>query len=416
MTTATPSHATAGPARPGQRPGPLAGIRIVELSTMITASSAGMLLADMGADVVKVENPGGGDPFRSFGPSKDYSAHFCSYNRNKRGVALDLRSPDGRHALEALLARADVLLENFRPGVLDRLGFPTARLREINPRLIHCSITGFGPDGPYVDRPAYDAVSQALSGMSSLFVDPANPRITGPTIADNVTGTYAATGIAAALLERERTGHVRRVEINMLDSTLAFMPDPFSYHDFLGLVSDPYLRARNSQSYAYICGDEQLLCVHLSSQPQFWEAFIKAMDLQDFAQDPRVATRMSRIEHYDLIAETAGRQFKQKPRAHWMTLLAAADVPMAPILDVTQTPDDSQVKHLGTFQTLEHPVRGKVRTIMRPIWLDGSRTDQPMRPPPLLGEHTDEVLAELGLEPLVSSPLVGEVAHSAGGG
>ncbi len=364
---------------------------------MITAPSAGMLLADMGADVIKVENPNGGDPFRSFGPSKDYSAHFCSYNRNKRGVAIDLRTDAGKAALEALIQSADVLLENYRPGVLDRMGFTRAKLTAINPRLIHCSITGFGPDGPYVDRPAYDAVSQALTAMSSLSVDPAAPRITGPTIADNVTGTYAATGIASALLERERTGRVRRIEVNMLDATLAFMPDPFSYHDFLGIVSDPYTRAKNSQSYAYLCGDGLLICVHLSSQPQFWEAFVKSLGLEEFAKDPRVSTRMLRIENYDLIATTAGPIFKSKPRAEWMQRLAAHDVPAAPILDVTETPGDAQVRHLGTFQTLEHPVQGKIRAIVRPIWLDGTRADQPMRAPPMLGEHTVEVLGELGV-------------------
>lgn len=364
---------------------------------MITASAGGMMLADMGADVIKVENPNGGDPFRSFGPSRDYSAHFCSYNRNKRSVALDLRAEDGKAALVRLLAGADVLLENFRPGVLDRLGFTKDKLSAINARLIHCSITGFGPDGPYAQRPSYNAVAQALVGMSSLFVDPDKPRITGPTISDNVCGCYAATGILAALVERERTGKARRVEINMIDSTLAFMPDPFGYHDFLGVVSDPYTSARNSQSYAVVCGEGALLCIHLSSQPQFWEGFVKALGLEELAKDPRVATRMLRIENYDLIAEKAGEVTRTLPREHWMQRLEAADVPFAPILDVTETPQDPQVRHLGTFQTLEHPVKGKVRTIMRPIWIDGTRADQPMRPPPLLGEHTAEVLAEIGL-------------------
>ncbi len=377
--------------------GPLSGIKVVELSTMITASSAGMMLADMGADVVKVENPDGGDPFRSFGPSRDYSAHFCSYNRNKRSVALDLRSEPGKQALIALLAGGDVLLENFRPGVLGRLGFDAAKLEEINPRLIHCSITGFGPDGPYAQRPSYNAVAQALVGMSSLFVEPANPRITGPTISDNVCGAYAATGILAALVERGSTGKARRVEINMIDATLALMPDPFGYHEFLGVVSDPYTSARNSQSYAYTCGDGLLLCIHLSSQPQFWEAFIKVFELDAFARDPRVATRMLRIENYDLISQVAGALIVRKPREHWMRLLEDGDIPFAPILDVTEVPADAQVRHLGSFQVLEHPVKGKLRTIMRPIWLDGSRTDQPMRPPPMLGEHTEEVLRELGL-------------------
>ena len=377
--------------------GPLTGVNVVELSTMITASSAGMLLADMGADVVKVENPNGGDPFRSFGPTKDYSAHFCSYNRNKRSVALDLRADDGKAALTRLLARADVLLENYRPGVLDRLGFPAARLAEINASLVHCSITGFGPDGPYAQRPSYNAVAQALVGMSSLFVEPEKPRITGPTISDNVCGAYAASGILAALFERSRTGKARRVEINMIDATLALMPDPFGYHAFLGVVSDPYTSARNSQSYAYTCGDGTLLGIHLSSQPQFWEGFIEVFDLAEFAKDPRVATRMLRIENYDLISEVTGRIISTKPRAHWMALLEKADVPFAPILDVTEVPQDEQVRHLGTFQVMEHPVKGSIRTIMRPIWLDGTRDDQPLRAPPLLGEHTEEVLAEIGM-------------------
>jgi crotonobetainyl-CoA:carnitine CoA-transferase CaiB-like acyl-CoA transferase len=387
--------------------GPLSGIRVVELSTMITASSAGMMLADMGADVVKVENPSGGDPFRAFGTSRDYSAHFCSYNRNKRSVALDLRADDGKDALVKLLERADILLENFRPGVLDRLGFPSERIAGINPRLIHCSITGFGPDGPAALRPSYNAVAQSLVGMSSLLVDKANPRMPGPTIADNVTGAYAAAGIMAALVERERTGKSRRVEINMIDATLAFMPDPFGYHEFLGVVADPYTSSKNSQSYAVPCGDGTLLCIHLSSLPQFWEGVIEALDLQEFAKDPRVATRMLRIEHYDLIAEAMGARTMTAPREHWMKRLEAADVPFAPILDVTEVPEDEQVRHLGTFRTLEHPVKGRLRTIMRPIWLDGTREDQPMHAPPLLGEHTAEVLSELGLDTRAKSTSTG---------
>ena len=384
--------------------GPLGGIDVVELSTMITAPSTGVMLADMGADVIKVENPAGGDPFRSFGPSRDDSAHFLCYNRNKRSVALDLRSEPGQQALTALLARADVLLENYRPGVLDRLGFTAERLAVINPRLIHCSITGFGPDGPYVGRPAYDAVAQAVTGMSSLLVDPAAPRITGPTVSDHAAGVYACYGIMSALFDRERNGRVRRVEVNMLDATLAFMPDPFGYHAQLGLVSDPWMRARNSQSYAFTCSDGLLLCAHLSSQQQFWDGFVEALGLHDLAMDPRVATRMLRIDNYDLISRVAGEIIRQRPRPHWMEKLEALDVPFAPILDVTEVPADPQVRHLGSFTMLEHAERGSVRAIMRPVWLDGSREDQPRRPPPVLGEHTAEVLAELGLAPKPAAP------------
>ena len=159
------------------------------------------------------------------------------------------------------------------------------------------------------------------------------------------------------------------------------------------------MRARNSQSYAFTCSDGTLLCAHLSSQQQFWDGFVEAVGLYDLAGDPRCATRMARVENYDLIAHTAGEIIRRQPRPYWMARLEQHDVPFAPILDVTEVPDDVQVQHLGSFGNLVHPVRGNVRAVMRPVWLDGSRADQPMRAPPLLGEHTEEVLRELGLGP-----------------
>jgi formyl-CoA transferase len=374
----------------------LDGIRVVELATMITGPLTGMMLADLGAEVVKVENPDGGDPFRSFRGGQ-YSPHFCAYNRNKKSVALDLRSEFGQRALDALVQHSDVLLDNFRAGVLERLGFPDARLRQLNPSLIHCSITGFGPTGPYVRRPAYDAVAQALSGMSSLMVDPQDPRISGPTVADNVTGQYACNGIVAALLERERTGVARRVEVNMLDATIAFMPDPFAYYTQMGLVSDPYLRARTSQSYVFKCADGKMLAIHLSSREKFWEQFQEALERPDLGKDPRFASRMSRIEHYEGIAGAAGRSFAEKPRAYWLGRFAERDIPFAPIHDVTEVASDPQVMHLDSFMRLEHPTEGPVTSIRRPVWFDGSRDDQPTVAPPTLGEHTDEVLRALGI-------------------
>ena len=377
--------------------GSLSGIRVVELSTMITAPLAGMMLADMGADVVKVENPEGGDPYRSFRGGQ-YSPHFCAYNRNKRSVALDLRGADGRSALEALLRRGDVLLENFRPGVLARLGFDGTRLIEINPRLVHCSITGFGPDGPYAERPAYDAVAQALSGLSSLLVDPDTPRIAGPTIADNAAGQYAAFGIVAALMERERTGRARRVEVNMLDSALAFTPDPFGYLTQMGVVSDPYLRARTSQSYVFVCADKAMVAVHLSSREKFWTGFLDAVGRPDLAGDTRFSTRSDRIDNYEALRAELAPVFAAQPRDHWLARFERQDVPYAPVHDVAQVLTDPQVVHLRSFFELEHPVQGTVTAIRRPIWTDGQRDDQPRRPPPTLGEHTDEVLRECGLD------------------
>lgn len=378
-------------------PKALEHIRILELSTMITAPYAGMLLADMGADVIKIENPNGGDPYRSFRGS-DYSPHFCAYNRNKRSVALDLRSEFGKDALHQLMRSSDVLIDNFRPGVLGRLGLTDDEVKRINPRLIHCSITGFGATGPYADRPAYDAVAQAVSGMSSVQIDPDDPRVSGPTIADNATGQTAAYGILTALIERERTGVARRVEVNMLDSAIAFIPDPFAYYTQMGLLSDPYLRARTSQSYVFRCQDGQLLAIHLSSQEKFWREFLTIVGRSDLASDVRFGTRDGRIENYEALRQLLQPVFECSPRSVWLKRLADHDLPFASVNSIAEVFDDPQVKHLETFFTLKHSHEGELRAIRRPVWFDGRRDDQPKTAPPRLGEHTSDVLRECGLD------------------
>src|SRR5688572_16970515 len=220
--------------------GVLDDVRVIELTTMITGPLAGMLLDDLGASVVKIENPDGGDPFRYFRGGL-YSGHFIAYNRNKRSLSLDLRSPRGKEILLDLVKRADVLIDNFRHGVLDRLSFSDDSLREANPRLIHASITGFGRDGPYANRPSYDAVAQSLSGVLSQFVDPQSPQVGGPTLSDNITGFYCAYGILGALHERERTGKGRRIETSMLEATIAFAPDAFVNHKRYGVPVGPQI-------------------------------------------------------------------------------------------------------------------------------------------------------------------------------
>jgi crotonobetainyl-CoA:carnitine CoA-transferase CaiB-like acyl-CoA transferase len=372
----------------------LSGIKVVELTTMITGPLTGMLLADLGADVIKVENPAGGDPFRSFRGGQ-YSPHFCAYNRNKRSIVLDLRSEEGKSALERLVETSDVLIENFRPGVIERLGFDDKRLAQLNGRLIHCHISGFGAGGPYTNRPAYDAVAQALSGMSSLYLDPDSPQITGPTISDNVTGYYASYGILAALFEREKSGKGRRIDVNMLEATLAFMPDPFGYYTQMDLVSDPKLRTRTSQSYAFRCADGKLLTVHLSSQEKFWQQFVDVIGRPELLTHEKSSTRAARIENYDFVKEVAAAVFAQQPRSHWLEVLARRDIPFAPVYDVVEVMQDPHIQYLEAFSNLQHPQMGQVTAIRRPVRFDGSRDDQPQKAPPVLGEHTAEVLAEL---------------------
>jgi crotonobetainyl-CoA:carnitine CoA-transferase CaiB-like acyl-CoA transferase len=377
--------------------GSLDGVRVVELTTVITGPLAGMMLADLGADVVKIEPPGSGDPFRSF-RTGTYSPPFCAYNRNKRSVMLDLRSDHGRAALTALIKRSDVLLENFRPGVLERLGFGDEHLATLNPRLIHCSITGFGSTGPYAKRPAYDAVSQSLGGMAGLFLDPHKPQMTGPTVSDNATGYSACYGILAALYERERTGKARRVDVNMLDATIAFMPDPFGYYNQMDLKPDPYTRVRSSQSFAFRCKDDTLICIHLSSLTKFWDEFIDAVGLSHLRDDPRFVDRPHRIDHYFEIGEAAAPVFLTRTRDEWLAHLEKRDLPFAPIYRIEEVMEDPQVVHNGTFFVMNHSTEGKVTAVRRPVWFDGSRLDQGDRPPPTLGEHTEEVLRELGLD------------------
>ena len=199
----------------------LSGFRILDIGSFITAPYAAMLLAEMGADVIKIEKPATGDPFRAFGNGL-YSSHFQAHNRNKRSVALDYTKPAGRAALDVLIASADALLINVRPGVEAKMGVDAARLQTVNPRLVYCAITGYGADGPYAERPAYDNVGQALSGWLSMFHEGKDARVAGPAVSDAFTGMFAAMGILGALLEREKTGRGRKVEVSMLEATIAF--------------------------------------------------------------------------------------------------------------------------------------------------------------------------------------------------
>src|ERR1700679_3062624 len=222
---------TDSPQKPGMEAA-LSGIRIVEQGTFITGPCAGMMLADLGADVIKVESPEG-DPYRSY-QGEQYSPHFQAYNRNKRSIALDLKEPSERKLFDGLVAQADVFIQNFRPGTAARLGAGCERLRELNPRLIYGSISGFGSSGPYADRPSYDSVAQALSGFLSVVVDSERPRFLGPALADVITGIYGAYGVLGALVRRGRTGQGGLVEVSMLEAMAHFTVEPFAAFFALG--------------------------------------------------------------------------------------------------------------------------------------------------------------------------------------
>jgi crotonobetainyl-CoA:carnitine CoA-transferase CaiB-like acyl-CoA transferase len=367
----------------------LQDVRVLEQGTFITGPACGMLLGDLGADVVKVEQPGTGDPFRAFKGGL-YSPHFQTYNRNKRSITLNTKQPADRDRLYALVKEADVYIQNFRPGVAEELGVGEAQLRALNPRLIYCSISGFGATGPSAARPSYDTVAQAASGYLKLLVNPANPRVVGPAIADAVTGFYAAYGVLGALHERARTGVGRKVEVSMLEAMAHWNLDAFTHYYSAGEVMGPYSRPSVSQSYVLECSDGKWVALHMSSPEKFWQGLANAIERADIFQDPRFATREARIQNQDGLIALLGSIFRNRTREQWCNRLLAEDVPHAPMYDTSEALEDPQARHLQLLVSAQHPTMGEFRTVRPPVSFDGERSLQ-VRPPPTLGEHNGDI-------------------------
>jgi crotonobetainyl-CoA:carnitine CoA-transferase CaiB-like acyl-CoA transferase len=371
----------------------LKNIRVVEMGTYITGPAAAMHLGDLGADVIKVERPGEGDPFRAFKGGL-YSPHYQTYNRNKRSIALDTKDAADLALFHDLIAGADVFIQNFRPGVAEKLGAGEDDLRAINPRLIYCAISGFGRTGPARDRPAYDTVAQAASGYLRLLTPPTNPRVIGPAIADAVTGQYAAMGILAALVERGATGRGRRLDISMLEAMCHFNLDSFTHHYSVGEVMGPLSRPVVSQSYTFECADGKWVAIHMSSPPKFWLGFLNATGQERLATDPRFAERLERIRHQDDLIAIMTPVFRTKTREAWCAALEAAEVPYAPAYDSDEALDDPQAVHLRIRTSAVHPEMGPFTTVRPPYAFDGE-TDGAVLPPPTLDEHGAEIRAEM---------------------
>jgi crotonobetainyl-CoA:carnitine CoA-transferase CaiB-like acyl-CoA transferase len=370
----------------------LSGIRIVEQGTFITGPCAGMMLADLGADVIKIESPDVGDPYRSY-KGGSYSPHFQAYNRNKRSLALDLKQPGDRAVFETLIREADVFIQNFRPGTAERLGAGAKRLQELNPKLVYCSISGFGADGPYVERPSYDSVAQALSGFLSVVVDESRPRFLGPALADAITGIYAAYGVLGALFDRSRTGRGRVVEVSMLEAMAHFAVEPFAAYFALGTVPRSADRPRLAQAHILRTGDGGLIASQLSSLEKFWTGLIAALEAPQLAADPRFATRLARIDNYDALGAELDRQFSLQPTQYWVDRLGAHDVPFAPINRVDAAVRDPQVQHLGLMVPVEKP-HAATHAVRPAVQFDGQRADG-VHPAPLLDEHGAAIRAQL---------------------
>jgi crotonobetainyl-CoA:carnitine CoA-transferase CaiB-like acyl-CoA transferase len=369
--------------------GVLNEIRVVEQGMFISGPCAGMMLADLGADVIKIEAPGEGDPYRSF-KSGFYSPHFQAYNRNKRSVCFDLKRDEDRSIFHNLIRHADVYLQNFRPGVASRIGADYATLAKINPNLIYCSITGFGPDGPYSKRPVYDSVAQAVSGFLGVAIDPEQPRFLGPALADAITGIYASLAITGALAERSRTGKGRRVEISMLEVMMHFAVEPFMGFLALDEIPKGTDRPRIAQAYIVRCKDQKFIAFHLSSLEKFWLALVAAAGVPQLGADVRFVTRQSRIDNYDALNDALNEIFGRRDRSDWLERLENTDLPYAPINQIDEVMKDPQALYLEMFVPVRERIEGAKQTVRPPFTFDGERAVSVIAAP-LVGQHNSAI-------------------------
>ena len=374
--------------------GCLDGIRVLELGNFISGPYGAMLLADMGAEVIKIENPKGGDPFRGWDLGGD-QPNFWAYNRGKKSITLNLQTPEGKAIFLALANKADVVLDNYRPGVMKKLGIDYDTVSKTHPGVIYLSITGTGPTGPYVKRPAYDTVGQGLGGMLSLLMDAKNPRPIGPNFADSLSGMFACIGVLGAIAARAKTGKGQQVDTTMAGSVLGFLIAPATDSLATGKIPGPYTRPMQSQTYAFSGSDGLPFAIHLSSPQKFWEGLCKAVGHPEMIDDPRFNTRPGRRKNYNDLATVFAEFFKEKPRAYWMERLEAHDVPHTPVYNMQEVFADPQIKHMGLEITIERKDKPNIRTVAFPNHYSDSQTPHPA-PPPELGEHNAEFLGALG--------------------
>jgi crotonobetainyl-CoA:carnitine CoA-transferase CaiB-like acyl-CoA transferase len=376
--------------------GPLAGIKVLELCNFIAGPYAAMLLADMGAEVIKVENPQGGDPFRGWDLGGDVPT-FWSYNRGKKSVTLNLQAAEGKEIFLKLCREADVLVENYRPGVTKKLGIDYDTLTRLNPKLIYVSITGLGATGPYAHRPVYDTVGQGMSGLMSLLTDRDNPRPVGPNFSDSLGGVFGALAALGALCERAATGRGQLVEVSMVGATLALLNAPATECLASSDIPGPISRPRASQAYAFTAADGLPFAVHLSSPPKFWEGLARALGHPELIEDPRFKSRPDRRRHYEELQRLLATFVREKPRAYWFERLEKEDVPYTPIYNMQEVFDDPQIKHLRMQIEIPRADKPAIRTVRFPADYSRSATDRPA-PPPELGEHNLDILTPLGYD------------------
>ena len=378
----------------------LQGIRVVDLSRILSGPFCSMFLADMGAEVIKIEDVDDGDPIRRQGELRlGFSFYFASYNRNKKSLTLDLRHPDGMAVLRKVIGTADVVLNNYRPGVMDRMGLSRAELERLRPGIVSCHISGFGLDGPYRDRPAFDFIAQAMSGFMSVNgAEGEPPARAAPPITDLVAGAYAAMGVCAALVRRTRTGQGEEVAASLTDSMVSMLS--FLATNFFATGKLP-VRTGNDHALVapyglFEAADGQVAIAPSNDQVYF--KLLDALGLAELRNHPEFRTNADRFARREAINARINERTRGRPIAHWLQVLNAAGVPCGRVMNVREVFDDPQIRHQQMRVTIDDPKHGRYDVLGFPIKF----TDDPCRvhrPPPDLGEHTDGLLAELGYSP-----------------
>ncbi|MCQ4160002.1 CoA transferase [Roseomonas sp. GC11] len=409
--TAPPRPAPEAPEAP-PRSGPLSHVRVLDLSRIMAAPWCTQILADLGADVIKVERPGAGDDTRAWGPPflKDRdgqptreAGYFLAVNRGKRSVTVDMAQPEGQAIIRELARGADIVLENFKAGALARYGLDAAALRALNPRLIYCSVTGFGQDGPRAGQAAYDFAIQAMGGLMSITGERdgapgGGPQKVGVPIVDLMTGMYATVAVLAALARRAETGEGETIDLAMLDVQAAFLANQAMNWLVSGRTPQrggnrhPNIQPQD----VFACADGHLVLA-VGNDGQFAK-LCEALERPDWAGDPRFAKNPDRVRNNPALTALLAERFATLPRAALMAALEAAGVPCAPINTIPEVFDDPQLQHRAMLRHLPHPLAGTVPQVVSPLRF----AENPLRfdrAPPLLGQHTEEVLAELGLPP-----------------
>jgi formyl-CoA transferase len=376
----------------------LEGVRVLDLSRVLAGPYCAMLMGDLGADVVKLERPGRGDDLRDWGGKRGMSAVFAAANRNKRGVAVDLQTLDGARIAFELARRSDVLVENFLPGVAERLGLGYGAVRAVNPAVVYASVTGFGQTGPYAKRPGYNTIAQGMSGLMALTGMPGHPptRVAGSTA--DVAASYMCFGaVNAALVRRFRTGEGQHLDVSLLASSLGLLPDPAAQYLETG-VRPERQGNRNpnlAPAEAFQTKDGYLTVVLMN--PEQWDRFCRVLGDEELRTSPRFATNTDRLQHRAQMTSRIEAVLASAPAAEWVRRLEAAQIAAGPIYEFDQVFEDPQVQHLGLVREMDQPGFGRVRMLGFPF-----RATEPAairRPAPRLGQHTREVLEEIGVAP-----------------